>query len=72
VSKAQRNRRLAHTQAAPQVFVLAARPAQPPAVSLPSEDQIRLLAYQKWEAAGRPTGDGVDFWCAAERELMAS
>jgi hypothetical protein len=30
---------------------------------------IRRLAYLKWEAAGRPPGDGVPFWLEAEREL---
>jgi hypothetical protein len=33
------------------------------------EEQIRRLAYQKWEAAGRPHGDGVCYWFEAEREL---
>jgi hypothetical protein len=34
-----------------------------------SEEQIRLRAYQKWEAANRPPGDGQIFWLEAEREL---
>jgi hypothetical protein len=34
-----------------------------------SGEAIRLCAYQKWEVAGRPTGDGVKFWLEAEREL---
>jgi hypothetical protein len=34
-----------------------------------SEERIREAAYLKWEAAGRPDGDGVDFWLRAEREL---
>jgi hypothetical protein len=37
-----------------------------------SEDAIRLRAYQKWEAAGKPAGDGVGFWLEAERELSRS
>ena len=37
--------------------------------SAPSTEQIRQLAYQKWEAAGSPPGDGVPFWLEAEREL---
>lgn len=37
---------------------------------LVSEDAIRLCAYQKWEAAGQPTGDGVQFWLEAEQEMM--
>ncbi len=33
-------------------------------------EDIRLCAYQKWEAAGRPTGDGIQFWLEAEQELV--
>jgi hypothetical protein len=36
-----------------------------------TEDQIRLLAFQKWEAAGCPAGDELRFWLAAEEELRA-
>jgi hypothetical protein len=32
-------------------------------------ETIRARAYAKWEAAGRPAGDGVAFWLDAEREL---
>jgi hypothetical protein len=35
-----------------------------------SEEDIRLCAYRKWEAAGKPTGDGVQFWLEAEQELV--
>ena len=35
------------------------------------EDEIRELAYQKWEEAGCPSGDGHDFWLEAEREVIA-
>ena len=47
----------------------------PPAVETaavprpPTQEQVRELAYRKWEAAGRPAGDGVGFWLEAEREL---
>jgi hypothetical protein len=34
-----------------------------------SEQEIRLSAYRKWESAGRPTCDGVQFWLAAKQEL---
>jgi hypothetical protein len=34
-----------------------------------SADDIRLRAYRKWESAGKPTGDGVQFWLEAEQEL---
>jgi len=36
-----------------------------------SDQDIRLCAYRKWEAAGKPTGDGVQFWLEAEQELVA-
>lgn len=35
-----------------------------------SADDIRLSAYGKWEWAGKPSGDGVQFWLEAEQELM--
>jgi hypothetical protein len=35
-----------------------------------SEDDIRLRAYQKWEFAGKPIGDGVNFWTEAKQELL--
>jgi len=35
-----------------------------------SAEDIRLCAYLKWEAAGKPTGDGVPFWLEAEQELV--
>lgn len=35
------------------------------------EEQIRELAYQKWEEAGCPSGDGFDFWLVAEQEIIA-
>jgi hypothetical protein len=41
----------------------------PQSAGLVAEDAIRLRAYEKWEAAGKPAGDGVQFWLAAEREL---
>ena len=36
------------------------------------EEEIRELAYRKWQAAGCPTGDGFDFWVDAEREVTAA
>ena len=33
------------------------------------EEKIRELAYLKWERAGYPPGDGVNFWLEAEAEL---
>jgi hypothetical protein len=36
---------------------------------MPSYDEICELAYKKWEQAGRPCGDGKEFWLEAEGEL---
>lgn len=33
------------------------------------EDKVRERAYLKWEAAGSPSGDGVQFWLEAEEEV---
>ena len=33
------------------------------------EEQIRQRAYQLWEEAGWPEGDGQNFWLQAEAEL---
>lgn len=38
--------------------------------TLVSDEDIRICAYQKWEAAGKPAGDGVQFWLQAEQELV--
>ena len=32
---------------------------------------VRDLAHQKWEAAGCPDGDGMEFWLKAENELAS-
>ena len=37
-----------------------------------TDDDIRLRAYLKWEAEGRPEGHDLFFWCEAERELLGS
>ncbi len=42
----------------------------PPAREPLSADEIRLRAYLRWEAAGKPPGDGVNFWGEAEQELL--
>jgi len=46
-------------------------PAVAPAAKaqLVTAENIRLCAYRKWESAGRPTGDGVQFWLEAEKEM---
>lgn len=35
------------------------------------EEATRVRAYQLWERAGHPEGDGVSFWLEAEAELSA-
>ena len=35
-----------------------------------TEERIRERAYLKWEAAGRPGGDGLNFWLEAQQELL--
>lgn len=32
-------------------------------------EEISKLAYEKWEAAGYPASDGIEFWLEAEAEL---
>lgn len=39
--------------------------------SHPQEDEVRERAYLLWEEAGRPEGDGVEFWLRAEQDLTA-
>jgi hypothetical protein len=34
------------------------------------EDEIRPLAYRKWQEAGSPPSDGTEFWLAAETEIL--
>ena len=37
----------------------------------PFEEAVRIGAYLRWDAAGRPGGDGVSFWLEAEQELRS-
>ena len=39
--------------------------------AIESRVEIQLGAYHRWEAAGRPSGDGVQFWLEAEKQLAA-
>lgn len=36
------------------------------------QQRIRDLAYMMWESAGRQNGAAVEYWLAAEREVMAT
>jgi hypothetical protein len=46
--------------------------AQPQLRKSVSEETIRIRARQKWEAAGKPDGDDLRFWLAAEQEILQS
>jgi Protein of unknown function (DUF2934) len=35
------------------------------------KDEIQLLAYKKWQQAGCPMSDGIEFWLAAEKEILS-
>jgi hypothetical protein len=69
------HRRHDHANATPGSQASAGKPqakaAGNGAISNPlSENEVRVRAYEKWERAGRPAGDGVDFWLEAKRELV--
>lgn len=34
------------------------------------EEAVRLSAYLKWEAAGKPEGNGANYWLEAEKEHL--
>lgn len=38
--------------------------------SASQEQAIREIAYSKWEQAGWPAGDGMNFWLEAEQEVL--
>jgi hypothetical protein len=40
--------------------------------SKPTEDQIRLRAFELWDVRGRPEGYANEFWTQAERELCGA
>jgi len=35
-------------------------------------EKIREAAYHKWESAGCPCCDGLEFWLEAEAEIIAA
>jgi len=37
--------------------------------ALATHEGIQLCAFYKWEAAGKPSGNDVQFWLEAEQEL---
>lgn len=54
------------------VRLCAPEPLTPQQIMDACEEEIRELAYSKWEAAGCPSGDGFDFWLEAELEVIAA
>jgi hypothetical protein len=52
-----------------EVDFLDLRPEPRPQRRPPSEQEIRLCAYLRWEATGRPMGDSTRFWQEAEEVL---
>jgi len=62
----------AATELAPKSKKAAAPgPASKPLNVKSAGDQaIRVGAYLRWEAAGKPEGDGVNFWLEAEKDLF--
>lgn len=46
-------------------------PAAQPQPAAVSDEQVRARAYFFWEQAGRPDGDGAEFWLRAEQELKS-
>ncbi|BAY82835.1 hypothetical protein NIES267_23200 [Calothrix parasitica NIES-267] len=36
----------------------------------PPEEKIRIKAYQIWQQMGRPSGQSLECWLKAEKELM--
>ena len=34
-----------------------------------TDEDVRKLAYKKWQQAGCPVSNGVEFWLAADGEL---
>jgi hypothetical protein len=36
----------------------------------PTEQQIKVRAFELWEKAGRPEGKEDEFWHLAEQELL--
>jgi hypothetical protein len=54
----------------PQSQVKPPAPERRADASVDRADEVRLLAYRKWQEAGCPAGDGVEFWLTAEAELV--
>jgi Protein of unknown function (DUF2934) len=78
-SEFMRTRYPKHATAARPAATGGQAPTEPPTVASDvtphtvrevTADDVRLRAYRRWESAGKPPGDGVQFWFEAEHELM--
>src|SRR5262245_17155181 len=58
-------------QKPPKPVVISDGDVKPVNDTVVPEESVRISAYLKWEAAGRPEGDGLIFWLEAEREMLA-
>jgi hypothetical protein len=68
--KTQHSNRATPSQSATQTQTAVVSGNKEHIAKLFSAEDIRLIAYRKWEYAGKPAGDGIQFWLEAERELM--
>lgn len=69
-AKSQARQQQTPAQAKPPMPQRKAEPQPMPQPARATADEIRPLAYQKWQEAGSPAGDGTEFWLAAETELL--
>jgi hypothetical protein len=60
---------VAHSPTTPAQGAVAASSDKDHQGRLVSDEDIRRCAYRKWVAAGKPGGDGIQFWLQAEQEL---
>jgi hypothetical protein len=70
VMKPHHSKRATPSQPAMQTQTAIASGGKKHLTQLFSAEDIRLIAYRKWENAGKPVGDGTKFWLEAENELM--
>jgi hypothetical protein len=47
-------------------------PVPNPTRALPLREEVERRAYEIWEREGRPEGQDVEHWLAAERQLLGT
>jgi hypothetical protein len=70
VSKLKSEKPFSSETVNPALCELSPRTCPPLRHSSLTLNEIHLLAYKKWVAAGMPQGDGAHFWLKAEMELL--